>query len=67
LRDENAAFGNAATDLEWFQGQFNFLTSHRYFTAEARLLRNAQKQKNVEGIINHLKDMGVEVKYMFLV
>jgi uncharacterized protein len=67
LRDEISAFGSPPTDVEWLQGQFNFLTSHRYFTAEARLLRNAQKQKNVEGIINHLKDMGVEVKYMFLV
>ena len=67
LRDEIAAFGNATTDLEWFQGQFNFLTSHRYFTAEARLLRNAQKQKNVDWIIQRLKDMGAEVKYMFLV
>jgi uncharacterized protein len=67
LRDEIAAFGNGITDIEWLQGQFNFLTSHRYFTAEARLLRNAQKHKNVEEIIKHLKDLGVEVKYMFLV
>jgi uncharacterized protein len=67
LRDEFAAFGNFTTDLEWFQGQFNFLNSHRYFTAEARLLRNAQKQKNVEGIVQRLKELGVEVKYMFLV
>jgi uncharacterized protein len=67
LRDEYAAFGSNTTDLEWFQGQFNFLNSHRYFTVQARLLRNAQKQKNVEGIVQRLKDMGVEVKYMFLV
>ena len=67
LRDEIAAFGTNSTDLEWYQGQFNFLTSHRYFTAEARLLRNVQKKKNVDEIIQRLKDLGVEVKYMFLV
>jgi uncharacterized protein len=67
LRDEYAEFGIIHSDLEWFQTQFNFLSSHRYFTVEARLLRNAQKQKNVEGIVQLLKDMGVEVKYMFLV
>ena len=67
LRDEIAAFGTLTTDLEWYQGQFNFLTSHRYFTREARLLRNAQKQKNIEGIVQRLKELGVEVKYMFLV
>jgi len=67
LRDENATFGFYTTDLEWYQGQFNFLASHRYFTAEARLLRNAQKQKNVEEIIRRLKELGAEVKYLFLV
>lgn len=67
LRDEIAAFGANTTDLEWYQGQFNFLASHRYFTAEARLLRNAQKQENVEEIIRRLKELGAEVKYLFLV
>ena len=67
LRDEIAAFGNISTDLEWYQGQFNFLTSHRYFTAEARQLRNAQKKNNVDEIIQRLKILGVEVKYLFLV
>jgi uncharacterized protein len=67
LRDENAAFGVIVTDVAWYQNQFNFLSSHHYFTAEARQLRNDQKQKNIEEIIRRLKQLGVEVKYLFLV
>jgi uncharacterized protein len=67
LRDENAAYGTIVSDAEWFMGQFNFLSSHKYFTPAARLLRNGQKQKNIEEIIRILKNLGVEVKYMFLV
>jgi uncharacterized protein len=67
LRDENAAYGTIVSDAEWFMGQFNFLSSHKYFTAAARQLRGVQKQKNVEEIVRILKSLGVEVKYMFLV
>lgn len=67
LRDEIAAFGYPTSEIEWYQSQFNFLASHRYFTVEARLLRNAQKQKNVEEIIRRLRALGAEVKYLFLV
>jgi uncharacterized protein len=67
LREENAAFGATLTDKEWYMSQFNFLTSHRYFTPEARHLRSDQKKVNIDEIIHRLKEMGVEVKYMFLV
>lgn len=67
LRDENAAYGAVVSDVQWFMGQFNFLTAHKYFTTAAKQMRDAQKQKNVEEIIRILKRLGVDVKYMFLV
>jgi uncharacterized protein len=47
LRDELAAAGMTTTRKEWYQRQLRFLRSHRYFTLEARRLRDAQKQHNI--------------------
>ena len=47
LRQEWAAFGRAMTDAQWYGGQLQFIRDHRYFTAAARSLRDAQKQVNV--------------------
>lgn len=50
LRAEWAAYGTVSTDLEWYQGQVTFLSTHRYFTPMARSLRAAQKQANLDGL-----------------
>jgi uncharacterized protein len=47
LRAELAAFGLIATDREWYGSQLKFIRDHRYFTASARQLCDAQKQINV--------------------
>ncbi len=46
LRQELAAFGQAMTDAQWYGRQLQFIRQHRYFTAAARSLRDAQKQVN---------------------
>ena len=48
LRDELAAYGCPATDEGWYSYQLQFLQAHRYFTAAAKSLRDAQKKRNVE-------------------
>jgi uncharacterized protein len=48
LRKEWGTFGRYWTDQEWFVSQLEFLAEHRYFTASARLLRDEQKQRNMQ-------------------
>jgi uncharacterized protein len=48
LRAEIAAFEAAPSDAAWYTAQLNFLTRHRYWTAGARQLRDAQKARNIE-------------------
>jgi len=57
LRAEMAQYGVLHTDVEWLQGELNFLSGHRYFTAAAHALRDEQKQKNIEELkeLLHLK------------
>ena len=48
LRAELKALGKPMTDKEWYGGQLAFLQAHHYFTASARALRQARKQRHVE-------------------
>ncbi len=48
LRVEMAASGVPASDADWYRVQLHFLRGHRYWTAAAQDLRNAQKQRNIE-------------------
>jgi uncharacterized protein len=48
LRKEWGTFGRHWTDQEWYNRQLEFLAQHRYFTASARLLRDEQKQQNIQ-------------------
>ena len=54
LRGEWATFGEHVTDQDWYRTQLNFLSAHRYFTASARRLRDAQKQANIERLMSLL-------------
>ena len=57
LRAEWAAFGTLSTDVDWYEGQVTFLTTHRYFTRMARALRDAQKRANIDGLAVVLADL----------
>jgi uncharacterized protein len=46
LREELAAFGLSMTDRQWYGSQLKFIREHRYFTASARRLCEAQQQIN---------------------
>jgi uncharacterized protein len=50
LRRELAAAGSAATDLEWYGAQVQFLEAHRYCTAPAQRLRDACKARNLAAL-----------------
>ncbi len=47
LREELAAFGLSMSDAQWYGSQLQFIRDHRYFTAAACSLRDAQKQLNI--------------------
>jgi uncharacterized protein len=48
LQRELDAQGRGADDLQWYATQVKFLKGHTYWTAAARDLRNAQKQRNID-------------------
>jgi uncharacterized protein len=54
LRAELAAFGVQTSDEEWYRGQVRMLRTHRYFTASARMLRDAGKQHHLEESLRRL-------------
>jgi len=43
---------------DWFTSQVSFLSGHQYFTKSAILLRNEQKQKNLQEIMQLLNPAG---------
>jgi uncharacterized protein len=47
LRRELEAQGKQIDDLQWYQGQVNFIRNHRYWTGTARVWRGSQKQRNL--------------------
>ncbi len=47
LRGEWATLGQTFTDEEWYRDQIRLLQSHHYFTASARRLRDAGKERNM--------------------
>jgi uncharacterized protein len=55
LRDELARVGSTMSDVEWYRDQIAFLSSHRYWTASARALREPRKQKNLAQLVALLR------------
>ena len=47
LRNELALLGQEFSDFEWYSRQLQFLKSHTYFTASARVLRDAGQLNNI--------------------
>lgn len=58
LRDELAALGHSVPDVDWYQRQRELLETHQYFTASARALRTAGKQRNLSWIRALLRQYG---------
>lgn len=46
LRRELALSSGPVSDAEWFAGQLRFISAHRYWTAQARALRDEGKARN---------------------
>jgi uncharacterized protein len=57
LRQELASLGKVFTDQEWYIEQLNFLETHKYFTASARIWRDAQKQLNIAKLRKKLEQL----------
>ena len=55
LRLEQETRGIHMTTHEWFESQLAFLSNHTYFSPEARALRDAGKQKNIEAVRKRLE------------
>jgi uncharacterized protein len=47
LQRELDALGRGSDDAQWYTSQLKFLNGHTYWTASAKELRNAQKQRNI--------------------
>jgi uncharacterized protein len=58
LRAELAAFGQPASDEQWYGEQLRFVQAHGYWTSAARSLRDAQKQLNCEALKRLLAQCG---------
>lgn len=56
LQRELDAQGRGSDDLHWYATQVKFLKGHTYWTAAARDLRNAQKQRNIDHLERLLKN-----------
>jgi len=57
LRAELTAFGKQSSDEEWYRSQLRMLETHRYFTASARMLRDAGKRQHAEETRRRLDDL----------
>ena len=57
LRRELAEHGSRMPDREWYAQQIAFLKEHRYFTQTAKRLRDAQKARNLERLVERLEEL----------
>ena len=57
LRRERAFLGFEYSDMEWYQGQLNFITQHQYFTPGAKALLDPQKLLNIAALEQILQSL----------
>ena len=57
LHRELEAHGASMPLKEWYRRQLDFLSTHRYFTAAARSLRDAGKQRNITKLQRRLAEL----------
>ncbi len=63
LRTEMAMLGIYFTDEEWCERQRNFLKQHHYFTDSAKLLREVQKQNNIQFFLTRCSESCPEINW----
>lgn len=56
LRHEMEGQGIRSTDVEWYQGQHDFLRQHKYYTEAARQIRGPGKERNLEAVIKLIEE-----------
>jgi hypothetical protein len=58
LRREHTAYGSVAARDEWYEQQHRFLCEHRFHTAAAHALRDAQKLRNIALLTRDMRRAG---------
>jgi uncharacterized protein len=48
---------DVSDELKWYKGTLEIITKHQYYTESQKKLREAEKQKNINKLLNKLKDM----------
>ena len=48
---------DVSDELKWYKGTLEIITKHQYYTESQKKLREEQKQKNINKLLNKLKDM----------
>lgn len=57
IRKEMENYGVRLTDRAWFERQHSLLTHHTYYTASARLARDAGKRENLRKVEELLREL----------
>lgn len=57
LHQELMTLGRAGTLVDWYRSQVEFLRVHSYYTPTARRLRGASKQRNLEVLVQRLREL----------
>ena len=61
LRDGKSARGlDVSDDKKWFKGTLDLITNHKFYTETRKKLREEQKQRNIQKLVNKLKDIEEE-------
>ena len=61
LREGRRARGlDVSDDVKWYKGTRAIITNHQYYTQSQKKLRDKEKQKNIEGLLNKLENIEKE-------
>jgi len=52
---------DVSDDEKWYNGTLNLIINHKFYTESQRKLREEQKQKNIQTLINKLKSIEKEI------
>jgi predicted metal-dependent HD superfamily phosphohydrolase len=63
LREGRGARGiDVSDDAKWFKGTLQIMKNHQYYTETQKKLRQKEKQKNIERLLNKLENIENEEK-----
>ena len=58
LREGRRARGiDVSDDEQWYKGTLNLIKNHKFYTESQKKLREKEKQKNIQTLINKLKSI----------